>query len=190
MLRSAGVDRGLIGPREVSRLWDRHILNCAAIAPAFPFGATVADVGSGAGLPGVVLAVCRPDLTVTLVEPLLRRTAFLTEVVESLGLDNAEVLRSRAADVDSQYDAVTARAVAPLGKLATWTLPLCRPGGELIAIKGGNAAAELEEAVPLLRGLGAVRWRIEQFPSERHAQPTTVVRIESAGGRRGRRKRR
>ena len=188
MLAACGVERGLLGPREIPRLWDRHVLDCAALAPAFPAGATSADVESGAGLPGLVLAICRPDLRWTLVEPLLRRTEFLTEAVDQLGLRNVEVLRARAQEVDRRYDAVTARAVAPLARLAEWCLPMCRASGELLAIKGRNAAQELEEAAPRLQALGAVRWRTEFFGDERFAQPTTVVRIESSGRTSRRRK--
>lgn len=188
MLASSGVDRGLIGPREAPRLWERHILNCAALAPALSADGSAADVGSGAGLPGLVLAVCRPDVRFTLVEPLLRRTDFLTETVNTLGLGNVEVLRARAEDVDRSYDVVTARAVAPLARLAQWCLPLCRPGGELLAIKGRSARQELDAAVPTLRQLGARNWKIETFRDERLTQPTTVVRIESSGRTRARKK--
>ncbi len=125
--------RGLIGPREVPRLWDRHILNCAVLAEVVPEGASVADIGSGAGLPGIPLAIARPDVSVTLIEPLLRRTTFLDEVVADLGLTNVTVIRGRAEEKTVRkeaglVDVVTSRAVAPLGKLAGWSLPLVRPG--------------------------------------------------------------
>ena len=141
--------RGLIGPREVPRLWERHILNCAALAEVIPEGATVADIGSGAGLPGIPLAIARPDVKVTLIEPLLRRTKFLDEVVADLDLTNVTVLRGRAEEkiVRNQagsVDIVTSRAVAPLGKLAGWSLPLVRSGGKMIAMKGSSAAEEIE----------------------------------------------
>ena len=141
--------RGLIGPREVPRLWDRHILNCAALADVVPEGASVADVGSGAGLPGIPLAIARPDVKVTLIEPLLRRTKFLDEVVADLGLTNVTVLRGRAEEKVVRkevgaVDVVTSRAVAPLGKLAGWSLPLVRTGGRMIAMKGSSAAEEIE----------------------------------------------
>src|SRR5690606_21834708 len=110
ILATAGVERGLIGPREVDRLWERHLLNCAAPVVRVPRGATVADVGAGAGLPGMVWAIARPDLHVTMVEPLLRRTTFLEEAADELGLTNVTVLRSRAEDVTEKYDVVTARA--------------------------------------------------------------------------------
>ena len=132
LLASEGVVRGLIGPREVPRLWDRHILNSAVVLPRVPHGATVADVGTGAGLPGLVWAIARPDLIVTLIEPLLRRTTFLDEAVITLGLNNVTVQRARAEDVKHTYDVVTARAVAPLDKLGRWCLPLVREGGVLL----------------------------------------------------------
>ena len=143
--------RGLIGPREAPRLWDRHLLNCAVLGEVVPRGVAVADVGSGAGLPGLVLAIARPDLRVTLVEPLLRRTRFLDEVVDLLGLQaQVEVLRGRAEELADgrTFDVVTARAVAPLERLARWCLPLVAPGGELVAMKGASAPAEVVEAGP------------------------------------------
>jgi 16S rRNA (guanine527-N7)-methyltransferase len=154
LLATEGTVRGLIGPREVPRLWERHLLNSAAIASLVPVGARVVDVGSGAGLPGIPLALARPDLTVTLLEPLARRVAFLTECVHRLGLERVTVVRGRAEEgpIRRQLggaDVVTARAVAPLEKLAGWCLPLLRPGGLLLAMKGSTAAAELAATGPL-----------------------------------------
>ena len=148
LLADVGVARGLIGPREVPRLWERHLMNCAVVEELIPKGADVIDLGSGAGLPGVVLAILRPDLSVTLLEPLLRRTVFLNECVELLRLDNVRVYRGRAEEVHAKLraDIVTARAVAPLPKLIGWALPLLRKGGSLLALKGERAEAELEEA--------------------------------------------
>lgn len=148
LLADAGVERGLIGPREVPRLWQRHLMNCAVVEELLPEGAEVVDIGSGAGLPGVVLGIMRPDLSVTLLEPLLRRTVFLRECIEHLGLPNVQVRRGRAEDVRSEVsaDIVTARAVAPLTRLAAWSLPLLRKGGSLLALKGEQAESELEEA--------------------------------------------
>src|SRR4051812_42705469 len=139
-LADAGVLRGLIGPREVPRIWDRHILNSAVLCDALPATGTVADIGSGAGLPGLVVALARPALQVTLVEPLLRRTTFLTEVVADLGLDNVEVVRGRADSLHGKriFDAVTSRAVAPLGRLLEWSMPLVAPDGALVAMKGAS----------------------------------------------------
>jgi 16S rRNA (guanine527-N7)-methyltransferase len=148
MLATDGVERGLIGPREVDRLWERHVLNCALLADAIPDGArTVADVGSGAGLPGIVLALCRPDLRITLVETMQRRVTWLDEVVAQLGLE-VEVVRARAEDLHGtrSFDVVTARAVAALDKLARWTLPLVADDGVLLAMKGSSAAQEIEKA--------------------------------------------
>jgi 16S rRNA (guanine527-N7)-methyltransferase len=143
LLAGPGVERGLLGPREPSRLWERHLLNSAAIAELLPSGARIVDVGSGAGLPGVPLALARPDLRVTLVEPMLRRVEFLREVVDELGL-SVDVVRGRAEDRPVRErvggaDAVASRALAPLDKLTRWCLPLVRAGGELLAIKGEGA---------------------------------------------------
>lgn len=148
-LATDGSTRGFIGPREVPRLWERHILNCAVIEQVIPEGATVIDVGSGAGLPGIPLAIARPDLHITLIEPLLKRYNYLNEVTEKLGLDNVTVLRGRAEEgpikkAVAGADVVTSRAVAPLGKLAKWSLPLVRKGGEMIALKGSSVHEELE----------------------------------------------
>lgn len=145
LLAHAGVERGLIGPREVPRLWDRHVMNCAVVEEAIPHGADVVDIGSGAGLPGIVLGILRPDLSITLLEPLLRRTVFLRECVAELELDNVVVHRGRAEDVRGELlaDVATARAVAPLTRLAGWALPLLRKDGSLLALKGEQAEAEL-----------------------------------------------
>lgn len=159
ILATDGVERGLIGPREVDRIWPRHLANCAVVAldptVGIPHGCAVADVGSGAGLPGIVWAVVRPDLSVSLIEPLLRRSTFLTEVVNRLDLsDRVTVVRARAEEVHQQYDVVTARAVAALDRLCQWTLPLCRVGGSLVAMKGTAAADELAQAAPVIARLG------------------------------------
>jgi 16S rRNA (guanine527-N7)-methyltransferase len=165
LLSGPGVERGLIGPREVPRIWERHILNCAVVVEALDRSATVADVGTGAGLPGIVWAIARPDLSVTLIEPLLRRTRFLDEVVAELGLTNTSVLRGRAEDLRGavRADVVTARAVAPLGKLARWTLPLVKPGGALYALKGSSVDDELASATAELKKLGASSWDIREY---------------------------
>lgn len=157
ILASRGIDWGLIGPREGDRLWERHVLNSVAGAGLFPEGASVVDVGSGAGLPGLPLAILRPDLRVTLLESLLRRVSFLELAVEELGLaDRVSVVRGRAEEHRAQYDAVTSRAVAPLPRLLGWCLPLVAPGGRVVALKGSTAAAELEDARGLLRRKGLV----------------------------------
>lgn len=159
LLAAAGVVRGLIGPREIPRLWDRHLLNCAVVAEAAPRGATACDVGSGAGLPGLVWAILRPDLHVTLLEPLLRRTVFLAEVVDSLALDNVSVQRGRAEEQSGSatYDVVVSRAVAPLERLAAWCLPLVSVGGAMVAMKGRSVGEELAAAAPVIRRLGGGR---------------------------------
>lgn len=179
ILADAGVTRGLLGPREVPRLWERHILNCAVVAEVLPDGAELCDVGSGAGLPGIVLALARPDLAVTLLEPLLRRTSFLDETIGLLGLTNVEVLRGRAEEFAGKrrFDVVTSRAVAPLDRLAGWSLPLLRAGGEMVALKGGSADAELAETADVLKRLGAERWSIQTVGAGVVDPPTTVVRV-------------
>ncbi|MFG1998212.1 16S rRNA (guanine(527)-N(7))-methyltransferase RsmG [Spirillospora sp. NPDC048911] len=178
-LADAGVERGLIGPREVDRLWERHLINCAVVAEAIPENAKVVDIGSGAGLPGIVLAIVRPDLSITLLEPLLRRTTFLNEAVEMLELANVEVRRGRAEEVvrDLSVDVATARAVAPLERLAKWALPLLRPGGELLAMKGERAAAELDEAQPVLKRFGVRTTELLQVGRGKVEPPTTLVRV-------------
>jgi 16S rRNA (guanine527-N7)-methyltransferase len=167
----------LIGPRERDRLWDRHILNCAAVAPLIPADAAVGDVGSGAGLPGIVVALLRTDVTMDLVEPLLRRTIFLEEAVEALGLSQTQVVRARAEELAGTrwYDVVTARAVAPLPTLLKVALPLLRPGGQLLALKGASATAELEAADELVRRSGAER--AEVIEVDAGAEPTWVIRV-------------
>ncbi len=175
LLTSAGVERGLIGPREIPRIWDRHILNCAVVVPRVPVGATVADVGSGAGLPGLVWAIARTDLRVTLIEPLLRRTNFLEEAVDILGLDQVTVLRARAEDVQESFDVVTARAVAPLEKLAGWCLPLVRPGGVLLALKGRTAEEEVASSRVSLHKMGATDIVVSSHGDLQ--VPTTVVEV-------------
>jgi len=170
LLTGPGVERGLVGPREPERIWDRHLLNCAALAPLLPDDARVVDVGSGAGLPGLALAIRRPDLYVDLVESLRRRTDFLAEVVGELGLsDRVRVVRGRVEDpavIDAvgSADWVTARAVAPLDRLVAWCLPLLRPGGSLLALKGARAAEELAEHAGAVRRRGGVHGRVVHCP--------------------------
>ncbi|NEB79731.1 16S rRNA (guanine(527)-N(7))-methyltransferase RsmG [Streptomyces sp. SID14478] len=188
LLADAGVQRGLIGPREVPRLWERHILNCAVLSEVVPENVTVCDVGSGAGLPGIPLALVRPDLKITLLEPLLRRTTFLTEVVELLGLDHVTVVRGRAEEVLGKLPpvhVVTARAVAPLDRLAAWGVPLLRPYGEMLALKGDTAEEEVKSAATALSKLGAVATSVLHVGEDVVDPLSTVVRVEvgeSPGG--------
>jgi 16S rRNA (guanine527-N7)-methyltransferase len=188
LLAEAGVQRGLIGPREVPRLWERHLLNCAVLSEVVPEGVTVCDVGSGAGLPGIPLALVREDLKITLLEPLLRRTTFLTEVVELLGLDHVTVVRGRAEEVMGKLQpvhVVTARAVAPLDRLAAWGIPLLRPYGEMLALKGDTAEEELKTSATALSKLGAVETSILHVGEGIVDPLSTVVRVEvgeSPGG--------
>lgn len=174
-LATDGVGRGLIGPREVPRLWERHLVNCGVVLPRVPDGVTVADVGTGAGLPGLVWAIARPDLQVTLIETLQRRTIFLQEVVDQLELANVRVLRSRAEEVHETYDVVTARAVAPLARLGRWCLPLVVPGGVLLALKGRSAADEVDRDGAVLTKLGARSIVVTTYGPQ--DDPTTVVEV-------------
>lgn len=188
LLATEGTVRGLIGPREVPRLWERHLLNSAAIASLVPVAARVVDVGSGAGLPGIPLALARPDLTVTLLEPLARRVAFLTECVRRLGLERVTVVRGRAEEgpIRRQLggaDVVTARAVAPLDKLAGWCLPLLRPGGLLLAMKGSTAAAELAATGPLPGAADALVTQAGDPPATVIVVTRGTVRATARGGR-------
>lgn len=182
LLATDGVERGLIGPREVERLWDRHLLNCAAIAELIGDGAGVVDVGSGAGLPGVPLALARPDLSVTLVEPMLRRVDFLSEVVDELGLEVA-IVRGRAEEATvreavGMVDVVACRAVAALDRLARWCLPIVRPRGLLLAIKGEQAEQEVERHRRVMRSLGAGTVRVVRCGGDYLNPPSTVVVAE------------
>lgn len=179
LLASAGVERGLIGPRETDRLWDRHLLNSAVLGEAVPAGSDVVDVGSGAGLPGIPLAIARPDLHVTLVEPLERRTVFLQEVVSALGLDQVTVVRGRAEDHPAETaDVVTSRAVAPLPRLMAWSLPLARAGGQVLALKGSRAGEEVASVPRAAWGRsGAAEPEVLQVGGEVVDPPTTLVRV-------------
>lgn len=156
LLATAGVERGLLGPRETPRLWDRHLLNCAMLAEAIPSESTVVDLGSGAGLPGLVLAIARPDLRITLVEPLERRTTFLGEVVDTLGLGDVEVVRGRAESLHGRrvFDVVTSRALAPFARLVAWSMPLVAPNGAMLAMKGRALEGEIEAATEVLQRFG------------------------------------
>ena len=182
LLATEGVVRGLIGPREVPRLWDRHLINCGLLAPMLPDGATVADLGSGAGLPGLVLALARPDLEVTLIEPMARRVAFLSEAVEILGLDRVTVVRARAEvwPGPQRFDVVTARALAPLPRLLTWGLPLVARGGVMLAMKGSSAAEEIAAAGAELTRRGASAEVVTL--SVPGSSVTTVVRVVAGAG--------
>jgi 16S rRNA (guanine527-N7)-methyltransferase len=153
-----GVKLGLIGPREVDRIWERHILNCAAISELISDGQSVIDIGSGAGLPGLVLAILNPQSKVTLIEPMQRRCDFLTNTVKKLDLKNVSILKDRAENVSVQAQVVTSRAIAPLNKLLEWSLPLVLKNGKVLAIKGEKAQDELVQAktdIPALKNMTA-----------------------------------
>jgi 16S rRNA (guanine527-N7)-methyltransferase len=178
MLATRGVEHGLIGPHEVPRLWDRHLLNCAVVAELIdPRPATLVDIGSGAGLPGIVLAMLRPKVSVILLEPMERRCRFLTDCVAELGLDNASVLRARAQDAVLRADVATARALAPLDRLAELAVGLVRPGGMVLAIKGQTAADELKKARPVLKRLGVRGAKVVRAGQGKVDPATTVVRF-------------
>ncbi len=179
LLATEGVVRGLIGPREAPRLWDRHVLNSAVLADAVPEGSSVCDIGSGAGLPGLVLAIGRPDVTVTLVEPLARRTTFLDEVVAELGLSHVRVERARAEKLHGRatFDVVTSRAVAPLNRLLGWSMPLVAPTGALVAMKGRSVHDEISAASGLLSDWRCAEPEVFEVGVGRVDPPTTVVRV-------------
>jgi 16S rRNA (guanine527-N7)-methyltransferase len=178
ILATRGVEQGLLGPREVPRLWDRHLLNCAVVAELIePRAGTLLDLGSGAGLPGLVLAMVLPGTAVTVLEPMERRCRFLAECVTELGLANVSVLRGRAEDVTIRTDVVTARAVAPLPRLAELAMGVVRPGGMVLAIKGRTAAEELKAAGPVLRRIGARDARVVRAGQGKVDPATTVVRF-------------
>jgi 16S rRNA (guanine527-N7)-methyltransferase len=180
LLASDGVVRGLIGPREVPRIWERHMLNSVALAERITSGAPVVDVGSGAGLPGVALAIALPDLDVVLVEPQLRRTRFLEEVVQALDLGRVTVVRARADEAVRRVppaDVVVARAVAPLGRLAGWCLPLVVPGGRLLAVKGAAANEEVARDRAVVREAGGSDPVVVACGTGWLDPPTTVVEV-------------
>ena len=178
-LATSGTERGLIGPREIPRLWGRHVLNCAVIESEIAQGSHVADVGSGAGLPGLCLAIARPDLELTLIEPLERRVIWLQEVVDDLGLSNVTVMRTRAELAVGMVtaDVVTARAVSALSNLAGLTIPLLGGEGEVVAIKGRSAGEEIEKAAKAIRKLGGVKTSVVTVGQDLLEEPTTLVRI-------------
>jgi 16S rRNA (guanine527-N7)-methyltransferase len=182
LLVGPGTEQGLIGPREAARLWDRHLMNCAAVAELVPHPCSVIDLGSGAGLPGVVLAMLLPDSDIVLLEPMARRAAFLQECVRVLGLGNVAVRCARAEDMTGQLevDVVTARAVAPMKRLAGLALGLVRPGGVVLAIKGAGAAQDLAEAGPVLSRLDVRGVEVLQAGRGKVSPPLTVIRLTAA----------
>ena len=175
---------GLLGPRELDKLWSRHILNSAVVAEIVKPGDHVADVGSGAGLPGIPMAIALPEAHFVLIEPMERRSNWMLEVIQELGLTNCEVRRARAEEVlDLKFDIVTARAVAALDKLLRLTVPLLKPGGSLIALKGSKAAAEIEAAKKLQKKLGIASFEIQICGEKFLADPTSVDKttLDSSG---------
>lgn len=195
VLTDEGVLRGLIGPREISQLWTRHLLNCAVLSEVIDEAESVVDIGSGAGFPGIPLAIARPDLSITLIDPLLRRTTFLDEMVAELSLTNVTVVRGRAEEkavlkIVEPADAVTSRAVAPLERLARWSAPLIKGGGRLVALKGRSAADEIARDWEKVLRLGIRDLRVEQCGTMLETPTTLIVgrRIESGREARAARK--
>lgn len=185
LLVGPGVDRGIVGPAEAERIWDRHLLNCGAIAHLIPARGSLVDLGSGAGLPGIVLAILLPGVQVTLLEAMARRVEFLQMCVAELGLTNAVVVRGRAEDLAGHLlaDVVTARAVAPLDKLVGLCAGLVRPGGRVLAIKGASAETELARARPMLMRLGVTDARVVEVGSANGSSAATVVMFSVPGRR-------
>lgn len=193
-LEKEGLLRGLVGPRDMGILWERHILNSAAVVPFIRKVAgqskkkRIADVGSGGGFPGLVMAACLPDYDVTLIEPMERRVAWLRECVEIMGLQNVTIFHGRSDEVIEKinsheieaFDAVTCRAVAPMTKLAGWTIPLLCSHGSLVALKGKSAQAEIEKAAKMIRKAGGINPRVFEAPVAPGLQPTTVVIVDKA----------
>jgi 16S rRNA (guanine527-N7)-methyltransferase len=185
MLADAGVERGLLGPREVPRLWDRHLFNSAVIGEVLEPGERIVDIGSGAGLPGIPLAIARPDLEITLLEPMLRRSEFLAEAIAELGLA-VEVMRGRAEeawvrDRLGAMDVAVSRAVAALDKLTKWSMPLLRPGGRMVAIKGESAPDEVIQHRRVMAAAGAVDVRVVTCGADFLQPPATVVLARRQG---------
>lgn len=178
LLATTGISHGLMGPREAPRVWERHLVNCAVMEALLPQGAVVADIGSGAGLPGLVLAMTRPDLQVHLVEPLLRRTTWLDSTVTQLGLSNVQVHRGRAEEVSLTVQFATARAVASLDKLVRWSFPLLEPQGRLLALKGEGAQRELDEVRPDLERQGILQAEVHVLGEQVLSEPARVVDLQ------------
>ncbi|WP_211841738.1 16S rRNA (guanine(527)-N(7))-methyltransferase RsmG [Rudaeicoccus suwonensis] len=179
-LADTGVSHGLLGPREAPRLWSRHVLNCAVVTELIGQDQLVADVGSGAGLPGLAMAIRRPDLQVVLIEPLLRRVTWLQRVVDDLELSNVVIERGRAEqlwDAIGPVDVVTSRAVSALDNLATWSAPLLRPGGVMLPMRGSSAAADVEQSEKVLAAVGVTGADVVECGAQWLDEPTTVVRL-------------
>lgn len=189
LLATTGISHGLVGPREAPRLWERHLVNCAVMESMLAEGERVIDIGSGAGLPGLVLAIVRPDLDVHLVEPLLRRTVWLEATTAELGLPNVTIHRGRAEEVELRAPVVTARAVASLDKLVRWSFPLLETGGRLLALKGEAAERELSDAAAMLDRLGVPHRAVHLIGEGEVSEPVRVVEIvrpeEAPSGGRG-----
>lgn len=182
MLEAEGDVRGLLGPRELERLWSRHILNSLAIEPDISESASVADIGSGAGFPGIVLAIVRSDLSITLIETMDRRVQWLEEIVEKLDLPHVQVLNARAEELAGKvhFDVVTARAVAPLKKLIPWAFPLLKPAGILVALKGARAEIEIDEARKALRKFPITSVAVHERDVWGTTESTRVVKVCAA----------
>lgn len=178
-LCTTGITHGLLGPREVPRMWGRHVLNCAVLGPELPESATVADVGSGAGLPGIALALVRPDVEFTLIEPMERRVDWLEMVIKDLGMENVQIIRARAEEVADEVmaDVVTARAVSALKKLIPMTVPLLDDAGQLIFLKGRSAQEEIDAAQKAVKRFRLRPPEIQVIGQDLLKEPTTIVSI-------------
>lgn len=179
LLATTGIEHGLLGPREADKIWDRHIVNCAIVESLLPHRARVIDIGSGAGLPGLALAIARPDLRIALVEPLGRRTAWLEGAIDDIGLAQVTVHRARAESMVGliQAQVVVARAVARLDQLAAWAWPLLPEGGRLLALKGQSAAEELDQTLPRIESMGLGRAEVHLLGADLLSQPVRVVEL-------------
>lgn len=173
-----GDELGLLGPREMPKLWTRHILNSAVVAELVSPGQVVGDVGSGAGLPGIPMAIAQPEAEFVLIEPMERRSDWLKQQVEEIGLTNVRVLRARAEEVGEVFDVVTARALKAMPQLLKMCVPMTKNGGEIIALKGARAAEEIEEAKPLMKKLGIASFEIVFTGAHFLEEPTRVVRTK------------
>lgn len=173
-----GDELGLLGPREMPKLWSRHILNSAVVAELVKPGQTCADIGSGAGLPGIPMAIAQPDAEFILIEPMERRSNWLKMIIEELGIENARVIRARAEEVGEAFDVTTARAVSALPKLLKMLVPLTKHGGEIIALKGSKAVEEIEESKKLQKKLGIASFEIVKVGQQFLPEPTLVVQTK------------
>ncbi|MGA0842194.1 MAG: 16S rRNA (guanine(527)-N(7))-methyltransferase RsmG [Candidatus Nanopelagicales bacterium] len=177
LLKQHGEEKGLLGPKDIQIIWERHILNSLPLMELISPNSTLADIGSGAGLPGIPLSICRPDLKITLIEPMARRAEFLKIVIKELEIQNTEVFHGRAEALfkKQKFDFVTARAVAPFKKLVKIALPLLKSDGYLLALKGAKANLELNDALEVINELQATSLGVVKTGSEIQSEVSIVV---------------